>query len=134
MTEATSSAVYAGTNLWADEPTASRYTDRRIPRETYLRCHAVRALQNGRSMLYAFRLADGIIKIGCSRDVARRINAYPGADILAFRFGDFEDEQALHRSLAASVARGREYYHPTPEVLAVVNEMRADFRLEALAS
>ena len=53
----------------------------------------------------------------------------------AFRFGDYDDEQAVHRSLAAQRIEGkREYYHPTPEVLAVVNEMRSDLGLPVLAA
>lgn len=93
------------------------------------RAQALRAILGGRSVVYALRLADGIFKIGCSRDVRRRRNHYRGSEIVAFRFGDRDDEQAVHRRLRASVARGREYYRPTPEVLAVINDMRRDFGL-----
>lgn len=45
--------------------------------------------------------------------------------ILAVQLGATpDDDQRLHASLVPCVARGREYYHPMPEVLAV-NELRA---------
>ena len=92
---------------------------------------ALDALQHGESMLYAMRVDDGLIKIGCSRDIAKRRQWLVG-EILALKPGDFDDEREIHRSLTAHVHHGREWYNPTPEVLAVVNELRRYFKLQPI--
>jgi hypothetical protein len=94
---------------------------------------AYRIIQGDQSMLYACRLPDGLIKIGCSRDISQRRKWLRG-EMLGFMPGEFSDELAIHHSLADSVARGREYYHPTPAVLSVVNEMRQSLGLTPLAA
>lgn len=97
------------------------------------RAAAIRALTGGEQMVYACRLVDGIIKIGCTGDLASRLRTVgSGAELLGFMPGDFADERAIHQTLTAHRARGREYYHPTPAVLAVVNEMRDRFDLPHL--
>ncbi len=97
---------------------------------------ALRAYCNGQSVVYAVQFPDGIIKIGCTGDLATRLSAFQAdkGALLGFRFGEYEDEQALHASLKAHVARGREWYHPAPEVLAVVNDMRTAFNLPPIAA
>lgn len=96
------------------------------------RAEALRALTMGRQTLYALQLADGTVKIGCTADLAKRRRSYPGSEVLGFAFGEFEDEQAVHDRLRGSVARGREYYHRTAEVLSVVNEWRDELGLPLL--
>ena len=91
------------------------------------------ALLHGQHVLYALRLEDGVIKIGCTKNLANRASGLHG-NILGFRPGDFDDEKAIHDDLKAHRARGREYYHPRPEVLAVVNDMRDDFGLPHIAA
>jgi hypothetical protein len=92
------------------------------------------------SVVYAARLADGTIKIGWTErfeDRLRYLSHYTKQDVelLAFRSGTFEDEQAIHRALNPHVIKGkREFYHPAPEVLAVVNEMREALRLPEIAA
>jgi hypothetical protein len=103
-----------------------------IKRRGSVRTQAIHAMTGGEPVVYALRLLDGIIKIGCTRDLPKRRTAYDRSEILAFRFGDEQDEQAIHATLIPHRARGREYYHPTPEVLAVVNDMRSDFNLPPL--
>lgn len=81
---------------------------------------------SGIEVIYAIRCPDGLIKIGWTADLNLRRKPY-GADptiILAVRPGTHDEEQDLHRRLRESCARGREYYHPTDEVLAFVNEIR----------
>ena len=46
-------------------------------------------------------------------------------------FGTRDDEAAVHRLLVAHLARGREYFHPADEVMAVVNSWRTDLGLAA---
>lgn len=105
-------------------------TDRQRDRD---RAEAVRALTGGQLTLYACRLADDTIKIGCTRELDKRRKKFgPGTEILGFMPGDYDDEQAIHASLVAHRAHGHEYYHPTPQVLDVVNEMRDHFGLPHL--
>lgn len=96
---------------------------------------AIRALtQSLGTVNYAIRLYGGIIKIGYTADLATRRNAYPSSTILAFCPGDRDAEQATHARLVKFRAYGREYYHPEPEVIGVVNEMREYFELPPLAA
>lgn len=93
----------------------------------------VRDFQNGEPIIYAIELADGTVKVGCTRDLALRRCQLQG-DLLGFRFGDFDEEKAIHRTLRASLSAKREYYYRTPEVIAFVNELRDAFDLEPLAA
>lgn len=91
------------------------------------------------SVIYAARLADGTIKIGWTRHFGHRLRFLKSqnqqeVELVGFRFGDREAEQAIHASLVAHRARGREYYHQTAEVLAVVNEMREALNMPPLAA
>lgn len=95
---------------------------------------AIRAIQNGESFLYAVTTRQGAIKIGVSIDVALRISTnirFGGTErILAFAPGSFDDEQAIHDSLADfALPFSREYYYPTDEVIAVVQEIESRFDL-----
>lgn len=101
----------------------------------HVRTQALKALIGDRSVVYAIRTPDGLIKVGCSASLwNRRRSLGAAAEILAFRFGDFDDEQAIHRALAEHRARGREYYHPTPAVMAMVNDMRDEWNLPHIAA
>lgn len=87
-------------------------------------------------VVYAIRTKDQLIKIGFTGNLAarRRHLSTRREDMLGFFRGTLEDEQAIHAQLVPFRARGREYYHPTPEVLAVVNDMRADIGLSPIAA
>jgi len=92
-------------------------------------------------VIYALRLDDGVIKIGFTTDLSdreitvRRQSGSEHSEVLAFRLmGTYEDEQDIHAGLISHRAYGWEYYHPTPEVLDVVNAMRADIGLPRLAA
>lgn len=95
------------------------------------RGQALASLQHGEPMLYAMRVADGLIKIGCSRDVSERRRCLTG-ELLAMMPGDFDSESDLHDDLAPHAHHGREWYNPTPEVIAVVNEMRNYYHLSPI--
>lgn len=92
------------------------------------------------SVIYAARLDDGTIKIGWTRHFGHRLRMLKHAvkqdvELIAFRFGDFEDEQAIHAGLIPHRIEGKqEFYRPTPEVLAVVNEMRESLNLPHIAA
>lgn len=97
------------------------------------------------AVVYAARLADGTIKIGWTERFDLRLHwlkhhVEQDVELLAFRPSSYEDEQGLHASLTDHRATGdnyaltREYYDPAPEVLAVVNEMRAGLNMPPVAA
>lgn len=113
--------------------TATRVGGKRTRTESIGRGEAIDALFAGKQMIYAIRMPDGIIKIGCTGNVRQRRNWLKG-DILGLMPGDFSDELEIHHLLREHVHHGREWYNPTPAVLAVVNRMREPFGLEPLAA
>lgn len=81
------------------------------------------------SVLYAVAIGDGTIKIGYTTDVVRRLDKLRSTSgepcrLLAIHLGTMDDERELHRSLRDHRSHGREYYHPHPEVLALVDQWR----------
>ena len=109
--------------------TQTRHGRRRTLAESRTRAQALRALIGDRSVLYALRLDDGVIKIGCTKNLQMRRNHFGDAEIIGFAFGDFEDEKALHKALVPHRHHAHEYYNPAPEVMAVVNDWREPFGL-----
>jgi hypothetical protein len=91
----------------------------------------IQALTCGAHVIYALRLTDGTIKIGCTKDLANRASSLQGK-ILGFRPGSFDEEAEIHATLKPHRARGWEYYEVAPAVLAVVNELRDHFGLDHL--
>lgn len=112
---------------------ASIQTNRRETKKSrgHDRAQALRAMLGDASVVYAIRCHDGAIKIGCSTRLWLRVNEI-GGEIIGFRLGDLADEKTIHESLRAHRMRGHEYYHSTPAVLAVVNDMRAEWNLPAV--
>ena len=99
---------------------------------------AARKISEGGSVLYAIRLADGLIKIGWTSNLYgrwRQLASTDGADrVLGFTFGSRDDETELHHQLTGHAAHGREYYHPHPDVLAVINGWRVALGREPVAA
>lgn len=84
------------------------------------------------SVLYAFRLDGDIIKIGHTSDLDNRRSKLGAkwSDLLAIRPGTRAEEERLHRSLPdRHRAHSVEYYHPTPEIIALLNLWRHDLGL-----
>lgn len=89
-------------------------------------------------LIYAVKMPDGIIKIGHTTNLYARMSklgvGVDVASLLAVRVGGTHaDEQAIHAALRGHTVRGREWYHPCPVVLALVEQMRTDMR-ERLAA
>ena len=97
------------------------------------RREALEAVQAGQSALYAAWVPGGLVKIGCTAHLYSRMSQIKG-DLIGFRFGDYAEERDIHRSLAEHVAHGREWYYPTPAVIAVANEFRESLGLEPIAA
>lgn len=113
-----------GTSIWLDE----NQRPKREPIEPLLQALG--------SVVYAVRTKDGLIKIGCTTDLARRARqvGYGMKSILAWRVGTVEDEAAIHASLNGLAARGHEWYPWDERVLAVVNEMRGELGIPPVAA
>lgn len=124
-------------NLGLQRPELSRGPDGTVMRrhrswlEVREQARALRALAVG-PVIYAVQADDGTIKIGHSISFPSRFRQYQhyrDVIILAFAPGSLADERAIHEKLQAHRKRGREWYHPTSEVLAVVNDLREHFDL-----
>lgn len=71
--------------------------------------------------IYYLRL-DEKIKIGWSANLPQRLMSYPPHMVLLCDHpGTRADERDLHRSFKPSRAAGREWYHPTQELLAHID-------------
>lgn len=85
--------------------------------------------------MYAFLFPEGYIKIGWSSDLPqRRTNLGASWDnLLALKRGTIDDERRLHRRIDDRHRHhGIEYYYPTPEIIAMLNEWRRDLGLEPI--
>jgi len=91
------------------------------------------AVQGGELVIYAAWVPGGLVKIGCTSDLYQRLNQLRG-ELIGFRFGGFAEEADVHRSLKPHVAEGREWYHPTPAVIAFANELREGLGMEPIAA
>lgn len=61
---------------------------------------------------------DGKIKIGYTTDIVQRMRQYPpGSPLAGVHPGTPELEKRLHRQFAGSLAQGREWFNPTPDLL-----------------
>jgi hypothetical protein len=107
-------------NSHAHAVNGDRHRDEMSGRPTLTRAAAMRAVGD---VVYAVRVGD-LVKIGHTGDLAARFNRLGAVEVLAIAPGSVEDEQQLHHRLADHLHHGREWYYPTPGVLAVVNEMR----------
>lgn len=115
-------AVKRGNVIGRGEPTSFRRTDRQ-------------ELRFSGPCVYAVRTKDGLVKIGWTSDLGQRLGDYrlTARDVLAVRLGATpDDEAAIHKRLSGHAVRGREWYNPQPEVLAVINDMRDDLGLAAI--
>jgi hypothetical protein len=87
-------------------------------------------------VVYALRTPDGLIKVGCTTDLDTRLRWFrchvAEPELLCFLAGGFDLEASLHDRFAASRAHGREWYHPTPEVMEWVNATRDSLGLPTL--
>jgi hypothetical protein len=70
-----------------------------------------------------FMRRERFIKIGTTTDLRRRAQTL-NATVVAKRPGSYSDEAQLHRQFA-SLRRHGEWFEPGPELLALVNELRA---------
>lgn len=66
-----------------------------------------------------------LIKIGYTSDFNRRMKSYPpDVELLAHYHGTYADEQQTHQLLTVHRANRREWYNPTPEVMAAVDDAK----------
>jgi hypothetical protein len=84
-------------------------------------------------VVYAIRV-DGLIKIGHTSNLSTRAYHLGGwRHLIGWARGDLNDEQAIHDRLAGHAVRGHEWYpEDDPQVLHIVNDMRAALGIPAL--
>lgn len=76
--------------------------------------------------IYYIRVGDHI-KVGYAKNLSSRLMAYPPtATLLASHPGTRKDEQALHSMFTVHRVGGREWYNPTPEILAHIDRVIAE--------
>lgn len=75
----------------------------------------------GPSVVYVVQRDDGLIKIGTTVQYRTRMgalrSAYGELTVLAVMPGGYPEEAQLHRTFAAHLAEGREWFHPAPVLL-----------------
>lgn len=77
--------------------------------------------------VYYIRVND-VIKIGYAKSVTARMKHYPpNATLLAVEPGTLELEKRRHDHFHAHLAWGREWFHPTNELLTWIEQLRATF-------
>lgn len=84
--------------------------------------------------VYFVRTDDDLIKIGFTTKFhVRRLGlGVSWENLLLVRRATFAVEQELHQRFAQHVARGREYYHPAPEIIDLINDEREAMGLSLL--
>jgi hypothetical protein len=80
--------------------------------------------------LYVARQPDGLIKVGCTNDVARRMYALGDAELLASRPGNYVDERRLFAKIPLRPVEGNERFAPGSEavILAGFEDSRGQTR------
>jgi len=73
--------------------------------------------------LVYFARRERLIKIGWTTQLSKRMRAIP-AKVLATEPGDIVREKQLHIRFGHLLAHGREWFHPEPDLVAYVNELR----------
>ena len=85
-------------------------------------------------VIYAVKVKGGLVKIGYTSNVRNRVQSLglgKKALLAMLLNGTFEEERAIHARLQGHAVKGREWYSATdPDVVAIVNEMRAEMGLE----
>lgn len=90
-------------------------------------------------VIYGVRTFDELIKIGWTANLAERLGGF-GINrsqlhrLLFIVPGTREEEKVIHSLLTEHIARGREHYHPSAEVIELVNLMRANYDLPPMAA
>lgn len=84
--------------------------------------------------VYFIRCDDGLIKIGFTTQIHIRRACYGSGweRVLAVMPGSLAHEKACHALHAAHLAKGREYFHPAPDLLAHINEIREHLNIPPL--
>lgn len=85
-------------------------------------------------VIYFISTDDGLIKIGYTTDLFARKQWFGKGweRLLAITAGSLEDEAALHQKFIEHRAKRREYYHPHPDILSHINELRTAMHVDPI--
>ncbi len=81
------------------------------------------------SFIYFLRAANGLVKIGCTLELRKRVmalrcNSPIDLELIGFAVGGFRLEQALHAVLRETRSHG-EWFHPSHRLFSAMSEMKA---------
>lgn len=80
------------------------------------------------SVVYYVRMGD-LVKIGYTADLRARMSAsYVAGDLLAAEPGDVRLEARRHREFAGDLARGKEWFRPSPALMAHIETVKRQQR------
>lgn len=97
------------------------------------------AMKATEEVVYGIWTFDHLVKVGYSANLRKRMTSYGITRKQFYRLlfvvpGTLEDEQCIHAVLRPHRARGREYYHPSGQVMEFVNDMRAEYGITPIAA
>ena len=82
---------------------------------------------NADGLVYYIRI-NGQIKIGYTADLRQRSRNYPpGSELLAVEPGTLYTERDRHQQFHRSLARGREWFTPTPDLLDHIDDLAKEY-------
>jgi len=91
------------------------------------------------SVVYAIKTADDLIKFGYTTNLFGRLAHYgigikDARRLLMVKAGTPVTEQEILLRFARHVARGKEYFHPTGEIIEFINEHRSRMGVPPLSA
>jgi hypothetical protein len=107
---------------YGDRPRRTTPQTQRTPDDA-----AAQALDELRSVVY-FVAAHGLVKIGYTSNLRNRLATYgvERAALMAVIPGGRTEERAHHQRFAPDLARGREWFRPSAELMTYINDLRAN--------
>jgi hypothetical protein len=125
-----------GYDLYREDRTPERIVTQQIVglrRKEQRRVEIRDAFNDLGSVVYFIR-DDDLIKIGYTGDLRTRRRAFTSdlTAILAVVPGGQELEGEIHERFVASLAKGKEWFRPTPDLIEYINEIRGRMNVPAV--
>jgi hypothetical protein len=96
--------------------------------ESITRARTAKRLTRNRPGSIYYLLVGGLVKIGFTTDVYRRMMQYPpNSELLALHPGTPALEKEMHQDFSRHLAEGREWFHPNAELDAHIQRVREKY-------